>query len=365
MSRSDGVCGLHANSAPHRPCGGDDGEDEAEGGAVSEGGGLEAGVPDGERQHPGEHGAEGSVRCETDGDAERNAQDGDLDADEQRPEDEPRSGEAQRHADADLSALCFDHTARKVEGAERGAGQDQPSEHVPELLVAVDVVIQHAVRVLVAWLHHAHGQSRVGEGCGDGPPGLVRVDAGAEAEEQVIHTPGTVGESLGGAEGREDGTEVGFGEEPAFLGDDEEVLRACALAYVANIAAADVDSAGGGQAVVRREVPFKHHRRLVGVTPVEGSPRPCSTHTRLRRGRPLRRSTPMMRPGTRMVLPLVDASSCVGTTRRSSARRSDPAGTRPSAASIRGGCINAVCCLDPQVVHAERGEAGVVGRAAT
>ena len=181
---------------------------------------LEAGLPHRQRQHAGEHGAQQHDDERTDGDAQHDAGDGDLDADEHRSQGELPARAPRAMPMPSLAPLGLDHAGRQVERPERCAGEDQPGEHVPELAVALDVVVEELVGGLVVFGHH-----------GDAEPGRGRVErrlelrldrrdvgAVAQGEHEVVHPAWPPGDLLCGGQRGEQRGEVGLGEQPAVLG---------------------------------------------------------------------------------------------------------------------------------------------------
>ena len=176
---------------------------------------LEREPPHREWEEALEHRAHERADQETYAHAERDAEDSDLERHEQRPDGQAPGGDAERHPDADLAALRFDDASGEVERGERGAGQDEHGEDVVEALVAIDVVVQVAVREVApgpverdADVREAFGQRRFELGAHD-----IAIGPGRELQHEVIGGPGAACDALGRVEGYEDRREVGLGEE--------------------------------------------------------------------------------------------------------------------------------------------------------
>ena len=262
-----------------------------------------------------------------------------------------------------MAAFGLDHATGQVERSESGAGEDQAGEDVPEPPVSVDVVVQHAVGVLVVAVHHRDRQPGAREGRLQIVCRGSEVGTGSHAQHEIVHPTGTPGEVLGGLERREDGREVRLGEQATLVGHDEEVLRAEPGTDVAELPATDVHSARRRQVVERCEVPLEDDDVSIG-----GAERPAvtladpdgvdvgTTTGRVDTDDPSRhehrvaaRRRVDLRGEHEPLLRIGDHGRI-----RELLERSQHRATR---------CIGSLGGLDPQVVHAEHGEAGVVGLA--
>jgi hypothetical protein len=246
VGRRDGVDRHHPHRPPHRPGGRGERQREPDGRAPDERAGLEAHRPDRHRQRRRVHRPHRRHHQQPHADAEGGAEQRDLRADDEGAEGELPARRPERHADADLPALRLDHPAGQVEGPEGGPGEDQPGEDVPELGVALDVVVERPVRVLVLRLHDGHAEvGRLGVERGpDRPLRGGHVGARPQRDHEVVDPARPPGQVAGGVERHEHDGEVGLREEAALLGHHQEVLGREALADVAHRrAAGDPDRA--------------------------------------------------------------------------------------------------------------------------
>ena len=179
-----------------------------------------------------------------------------------------RRAPAHSHADTNHPALRLDHATREVERPEGSAGQDKGGEDVPELLVALDVVVEHSIRLVVLGLCHRHPEAgaRLGEGRLDCAGSGLGVDSRCQHEDQVVHPARSPRQSLRRFQRREQDRELGFREEPALFGHHEEVLGLYVWpTLVTSWLAATRSVRWGGKVVEVGEVALDQHHGLADV----------------------------------------------------------------------------------------------------
>jgi hypothetical protein len=155
---ADRVDRGHAHRAPHRHRGREQWQRQPQRRALDVQVRLEAGACDGQREELLHDAREPRVGGEADRDAEDDTGDRDLRAQQQRAAGERPRRHAERHADADLTALRFDRAADEVEGGERGRTEQQEREDVEHLLVALGVLVDQPMRGLLI----ARGEGEAG-----------------------------------------------------------------------------------------------------------------------------------------------------------------------------------------------------------
>ncbi len=146
VGRDQCVDRLHAHRAPDRIHACHEGHDQAEHCGAREESELERGLPDRQWRTVADDGEHPGRDRPTRGDAERDPDDRDLGREEQGADRDLGRRDAQRHRDPDVTPLCFDDSLREVEDCEPGAGKDEQREHVEEVLLALDLVIERTHR---------------------------------------------------------------------------------------------------------------------------------------------------------------------------------------------------------------------------
>ena len=128
----------------------------------------------------------------------------DLGAEQQRPDRKLAGRHSERHP-VDLPPLGLDDAGRQVEGGE-GGGEDQQGEDVEELLVALRVLVEDAVRRLVVERRHVGAEGAAGDGVLELGPDRGRIGPLAQRDDDVVDGGRTSGQVLGGGQrGEEDG----------------------------------------------------------------------------------------------------------------------------------------------------------------
>ena len=194
---------------------------------------------------------------QSDTNAGNGAEDSHLHTNEKGTDRELGAGDPERHTDTDLTPLCFHDAADEVECREASCNQDEASEHVPELLVVVDVFVQHSVGGGVFTSRHRRTHAELAH-CGtelrfDG----ITVSSVSECEDEIVDVSRPSDDVLGNAQRKVERCEVACAEDAPLGALVEEVFgRRAETDVFDGPVAADSDH------TVRRQVPMIRELRL-------------------------------------------------------------------------------------------------------
>ena len=139
VSGLDGVNRGDSDGAPDGNRGGGEWYEESERGDSDEEAGHEGRPPDGKRDEIGQHYPESLGDSDAHRYAERDAEQRDLGAEQERSDGYPSGRDAEGHGDADLAPLGVHYAAGEVERGEYRAAEYGDGKHKVELAVALHV----------------------------------------------------------------------------------------------------------------------------------------------------------------------------------------------------------------------------------
>ncbi len=154
VGRLDGVDRIHPHRPPHRDGARQERHHQPDHRHPGEHGGLERGVPHRQGDEPGEDRPHGAADENADADPEHYAEEGDLGADQERPDRQQPGPHAQCHPDADLSTLLLGQAMDQIEGRADCSGEQQQGERIEHGLVLIDVRGQRGVGEVVVAVRH-------------------------------------------------------------------------------------------------------------------------------------------------------------------------------------------------------------------
>jgi hypothetical protein len=178
VTGADRLDRLDAQRSPDRECACCDRDRDPEHGGPEVHVVLERCAVFGKRQERFEEVPEGVAHEEPDAESGDRAEDGDLDADEHGADRELWPRDTERHPDADLAALSLHDPVDQVERGKRCGEQHECRQCIPEALVVVDVLVQHSNGVGVVAGRDGGADAETGDrfaefGCHGVPVGAV------------------------------------------------------------------------------------------------------------------------------------------------------------------------------------------------
>ena len=261
VAGSDGLDWFDPQRPPHRERAGRDRNHDPECCGLGVDAELERCAVFGERPDRLEEVPERVTHDEPDPETGDGAKDCDLCADHERPDRELSSWHAQGHSDTDLSALGFDDSTDQIECREGGSSQHECGQCIPELLVVVDVLVQHAHRVRVVAGGHDAAQTQIGDHRRELGFNHVTVCAIGKREDDVVHHSRMTADVLRRCQRQVQDGEFAFSGDRSFWAFVEEVLRSGTEPGIGHgPSAGNHDRSLGRKPAMVSELGF-HHRR--------------------------------------------------------------------------------------------------------